>query len=489
MDMFFNIFKTGKRSKMGAFRWVGMIYLIGITTVAAMDWCPTPSTAASAAGSDISAFYLHPDGFRQVCENHRATILGQDTLMDADCERQGRYAIPLGQSDSVDLLERRAPSPPVYGLDDVLRSDGLIVDLCQALNRMPPVEADGSGDKSRSHDGAARRSSPSAVLSVREKFRVYLVRRGDSLWKIAKQFDMQYRTLAKINELGANDMLEVGRPLKVKTVSSQELTLSIPYRDNPKDPIFLTTIRMTDGRPVPRWLVEDFTAEIVENPSATTENAVEDDIRGPTVVVSFHLAKTPLEAQARRFQPIVLTHAARYNVDPALIMAMIHTESFFNPHSRSKASAYGLMQLVPDTAGLEAYGIIYGHNGKLTPEYLLDPDNNIELGTAYLHILKENYMRSIADPVSRTYCAVAAYHAGPSNVGRAFIPRPSIRQAIPVINRLSPADVYKRLVEALPTMESRNYVRKVIVRLRKYRSWYPETNNARRLAHTGNVRL
>jgi len=124
-------------------------------------------------------------------------------------------------------------------------------------------------------------------------------------------------TLAKIDELGANDMLEAGRPLKVKTVSSQELTLSFTYRDSRKDPIFLHSIRMAYGRPVPYWLVEDFTAEIVENPSVTTENTVEDDIRGPAVVVSFHLAKTPLGAHARRFQPIVLTHAARYNVDPA----------------------------------------------------------------------------------------------------------------------------------------------------------------------------
>jgi membrane-bound lytic murein transglycosylase C len=160
-------------------------------------------------------------------------------------------------------------------------------------------------------------------------------------------------------------------------------------------------------------------------------------------------------------------------------MAVIHTESGFNPEAFSKASAYGLMQLVPHTAGQEAYYWVYGQRRPLTPQYLYDPNNNIELGTAYLHILRNGYLGSITDPTSRTYCAVAAYHAGPSNVGRAFIPEASIKLAIPVINQLSPADVYKRLVEALPSIESRNYVRDVIKRMRRYGSWYSKDCGAK----------
>ena len=86
----------------------------------------------------------------------------------------------------------------------------------------------------------------------------------------------------------------------------------------------------------------------------------------------------------------------------------------------------------------------------------------------YFHILKNSYLGSITDPLSRTYCAVAAYHAGPSNVWRAFIPEPLIEEAIPAINRLTPADVYQRLVEALPSTESRNYLRDVIKRAGRY---------------------
>ena len=179
-----------------------------------------------------------------------------------------------------------------------------------------------------------------------------------------------------------------------------------------------------------------------------------------------------MEGRARRYQSIVTAHAEKYDIDPALIMAMIHTESAFNPKARSKASAYGLMQLVPHTAGQEAYHQIHGQRRELTPQYLYDPNNNIELGAAYLHLLTNGYLRSIVNPTSRIYCAVAAYNAGPSNVGKAFVPKASIKLATPVINKLSPADVYKRLVEALPSIESRNYVRDVIKRISRYKKFY-----------------
>lgn len=247
---------------------------------------------------------------------------------------------------------------------------------------------------------------------------------------------------------------------------------------------------MTDGRPVPTWMIRDFSTEVVEKHSSTNENKIGDDHRkSRTIVVNFQLEKNHLEAQAKKFLSLVLFHAERYNLDPALILAMIHTESSFNPHSRSKSSAYGLMQLVPHTAGKEAYSRIYGQSRNLTPEYLYDPENNIELGAAYFSILKDGYMGSIVDPMSRTYCAVAAYHAGPSNVGMAFIPEPSIRRATPLINRLAPTDVYKRLVEAMPAIESRNYVRKVMTRVRKYRRWYSKNTGVQPQANSVRVKL
>jgi len=93
------------------------------------------------------------------------------------------------------------------------------------------------------------------------------------------------------------------------------------------------------------------------------------------------------------------------------------------------------------------------------------------LGAAYFNILANRYMKSILDPISRNYCAVAAYNTGATDVGRAFISKKSINKAIPVINSMEAPQVYTRLVEALPFRESRKYVRKVLDRARLYQDW------------------
>jgi soluble lytic murein transglycosylase-like protein len=280
--------------------------------------------------------------------------------------------------------------------------------------------------------------------------------------------------LATINGLKSGAILQVGRPLKVAAMASRELRLVLTSRVLANHPSLLDQIRMIDGRPVPHWMVTDYMANIIDkrSPEAGDPDWEAGRHLPLTVVIHFQLVKNLLEGRARLYQPLVVTHAEKYDLDPALVMAMIHTESAFNPKARSNASAYGLMQLVPQTAGREAYFRIYGQRRTLTPEYLFDPDNNIELGTAYLHILSSHYLGAIVDPLSRIYCTVAAYNAGPASVGLAFITAPSIRQAAPVINSLKPSEVYKRLVEALPSIESRNYLRDVVKRFRRYRSGY-----------------
>ncbi len=351
------------------------------------------------------------------------------------------------------------------------RCDIILADLCREWRHLVPGAP-------KAPDQKKSRREKVATLALREKFRVYLVRRGDSLWDIARQFDMDYRTLATINGLKTGAVLQVGRPLKVAVSSSRELTLDLTSGTLANHPSLLDQIRLIDGRPVPHWMVTDYVADIIDKRSPEAENR--DWLAGMeplTIVIHFQLVKNLLEGRARLYQPLIVTHAKKYDLDPALVMAMIHTESAFNPHARSNASAYGLMQLVPQTAAKEAYYRIYGQRRMPTPEYLFDPDNNIELGTAYLHILSSRYLGSIADPLSRIYCTVAAYHAGPSSVGRAFTAQPSIKQAALIINSLTPADVYKRLVEALPSVESRNYLRDVIRRFHRYSVRYLKSND------------
>ena len=389
----------------------------------------------------------------------------------------------LGADPAAALDARRETGGGFASFGNSDRCDIIWADLCREWRHLVP-------GTSTAPDQKKSRREKVATLALREKFRVYLVRRGDSLWDIARQFDMDYRTLATINGLKTGAVLQVGRPLKVAVSSSRELALDLTSGALANHPSLLDQIRMIDGHPVPHWMVTDYVADIIDKRSPQAENRDwEVGMEPLTIVIHFQLVKNLLEGRARLYLPLVVTHAEKYDLDPALVMAMIHTESAFNPNARSNASAYGLMQLVPQTAAREAYYRIYGQRRMPTPEYLFDPDNNIELGTAYLHILSSRYLGSIADPLSRIYCTVAAYHAGPSSVGRAFIAEPSIKQAALVINRLTPAEVYKRLVEALPSVESRNYLRNVVKRFHRYSGRYLGKSKAQVANNSGRASI
>jgi len=164
--------------------------------------------------------------------------------------------------------------------------------------------------------------------------------------------------------------------------------------------------------------------------------------------------------QAERYAPLVDKYARRYGVSKSLVLAVIKTESSFNPFAVSSAPAFGLMQLVPTSGGRDAYRKVNGVDGIPSPDYLFDPERNIELGTAYLSIIMTRYLGGIADPVAREYCTISAYNGGAGNVLTTF--SRDRRRAVKLINGLSTAEVYRRLRHEHPRAESRRYLTKVL---------------------------
>lgn len=128
-----------------------------------------------------------------------------------------------------------------------------------------------------------------------------------------------------------------------------------------------------------------------------------------------------------------ITQAAKlYSVDPALIRAVIHAESAFNPLARSRKGAMGLMQLMPGTAS------------DMGVKDSTDPRQNINGGVKYLAMLLQNFK---GDEV----LAAAAYNAGPKAVAR--------HNGIP------------------PYEETQAYVKRVTILMKRYKSRIVLANN------------
>jgi membrane-bound lytic murein transglycosylase C len=145
---------------------------------------------------------------------------------------------------------------------------------------------------------------------------------------------------------------------------------------------------------------EPFAAYLLEKKSGT--RVIEQDGAKKTAhYVTIPMVSNLAVKQADKYRPLVRQFAQQYRISPSLVFAIIRTESNFNPYAVSSAPAYGLMQLVPTSGGREAYRKAKGQDVAPSRDYLFDPANNVELGTAYLNVLMFNQLESVNHNVSR----------------------------------------------------------------------------------------
>lgn len=172
--------------------------------------------------------------------------------------------------------------------------------------------------------------------------------------------------------------------------------------------------------------------------------------------------------KAKRYIEIVQKYSQKYNINANLIYSIIHSESDFNPLARSTAPAYGLMQIVPQSAGMDAYKFVYKKNRVPNSQYLYNPDNNIKLGSAYLHLLYFYIFKDVPNELSRMYLTIAAYNSGAGNVSKAFVNSTNVKKAIQIINIMDPQMVFNKMLQDLPYNETKRYLEKVTSKLDQY---------------------
>ena len=126
-----------------------------------------------------------------------------------------------------------------------------------------------------------------------------------------------------------------------------------------------------------------------------------------TGVVSNIKKKIDMKFYPLKYKEAILTSCEEYDMDPAFICAVIHTESKFRANADSSAGARGLMQLMPET-----FEYLASKKGEDVPKDITDPQTNIDYGVFYYRYLIDTY------GFTDIYTAAAAYNAGPGAVNK-----------------------------------------------------------------------
>ena len=160
----------------------------------------------------------------------------------------------------------------------------------------------------------------------------------------------------------------------------------------------------------------------------------------------------------------IIRFSQKYYLNPYLITAIIYCESHFIPNIEGKVGDAGLMQIIPRYAGCDAYKYIYDKEKILDSAYLYKPENNIELGAAYLHLLKRKHFSSIPKNPKNRYLTVCGYNWGPGAMRNKILKRYNI-------DNMSDADLFGLLRKKTPK-ETSDYLKRVTERMPLYSSFF-----------------
>ncbi len=146
---------------------------------------------------------------------------------------------------------------------------------------------------------------------------------------------------------------------------------------------------------------------------------------------------------------LIVNESAAFGLDPSLVAAVIHCESSGRADARSPKGAVGLMQIMPATGQWIAEKL---EMADYREAMLEEPEVNVRMGCWYLAYLLEKFD-------GNTELALAAYNAGPGNVGKWLA---------------DPAYSEGGKLTVIPFAETETYVKRVSAAQKKYMELYEE---------------
>ncbi len=148
-----------------------------------------------------------------------------------------------------------------------------------------------------------------------------------------------------------------------------------------------------------------------------------------------------------KYEDIVSEAAEKFQLEPSLVYAVIHTESKFDPDAVSTANAKGLMQITDDTY---RWASERAGEAQSTPDDLFDPETNIRTGCYVITLLSERF-----DSIETV---LAAYNAGQGRV-QEWLNNPDYSSD-------------SKTLENIPYEETAEYVRRVLKTQKRYQQLY-----------------
>ena len=228
---------------------------------------------------------------------------------------------------------------------------------------------------------------------------------------------------------------------------------------NTRKPFFWKQILDHRGKPIEH----PWTAELFADHLAQSAERFKGRYRSKISMVREHK-----NIAGGKYIQYVKAAGRQHNVSASLMMAIMETESSFNPLARSGSNALGLMQIKANTAGRDYFSIIKGYKHTPSSSYLYNPSNNIEVAAGYLRILGTRYLSGIKHPKKREYAIISSYNGGAGNLWRSLDKNGNKTKSLARINNMTVSEFYWFLTNRHIRGETRNYLKKVSAKQKKY---------------------
>lgn len=160
-----------------------------------------------------------------------------------------------------------------------------------------------------------------------------------------------------------------------------------------------------------------------------------------------------------RYDSLIASEAARYQVDPDLVWSIAYEESYFTPWKDGKAGEIGVMQVTPrvfeDWASAKQRTPAQQTTDTRAEKVLRDPNRNIEIACWYLHKASDKYQ----DMPGKEARMLAAYNAGPDRA----VEWSRVAEGAPPLTE-------QQFIDRIDIASTRAYVTSILKRYRQVKS-------------------